>query len=288
MEPTTRPYPKNLAIIAGQGVLPLRVAQAARDNGCNVVVYPMVGIALAEDFKAFTVVPFVLGRLGFLLQDLRRKGISDLVLIGALVRPDIASLRPDWGLIKNLFQLFKVMRGGDDNVLKGVVRFLERQGFRVWGAAELAPYLTMQADVLTKHRPDAATQADIQYGMELLSAMSPFDLGQAVIVAQGRAIAVEAVEGTNRMIERVAELKRTGRLKLADGRGVLVKMPKQGQDLRVDMPTIGPDTVRFVKEAGLAGIAIKAGEVLVAERDEVIRFANEFKVFVVGVGAKHT
>ncbi len=276
-------YPNRLAIIAGQGGLPLRVAQSAQLQGCYVVVYPMVGIATESDYADYTIVPFMLGRLGFLLKDMRNRGICDIVLIGALVRPDLSSLRPDWGLIRHFGELLKVLRKGDDHVLKGVVRFLERQGFRVWGAAELAPQLTAGNSLLGTVSPDAVSMQDIAYGVELLKALSPFDVGQGVIVADGRAIAVEASEGTNQMIARIGELKKSGRLKLRDGCGVLIKIPKVGQDLRVDMPAIGPETVRQMKLAGLAGIAIKAGQVLMAERDEVERLANETGLFVIGI-----
>jgi DUF1009 family protein len=117
----------------------------------------------------------------------------------------------------------------------------------------------------------------------MLSALAPFDVGQAAILADHRIVAIEAAEGTDAMIRRVAELASSGRLKIAKGDGVLVKAPKEGQDLRVDMPAIGPDTLRNIAEAGLAGIALRAGRVLVGDRGKLGRLADQLGVFVEGV-----
>jgi DUF1009 family protein len=136
---------------------------------------------------------------------------------------------------------------------------------------------------LGRERPHARDHADIAKGMALLDAISPFDVGQAVIVADARVLATEASEGTDQMLARVAELRRSGRIAEAPGRGVLVKAAKRNQDRRFDLPSIGPRTVEGAARAGLAGIAVLAGSTVLAEAARVAEVADRERLFVFGV-----
>jgi hypothetical protein len=138
---------------------------------------------------------------------------------------------------------------------------------------------------LGRCRPSARDQSDIARGLAVLSATGPFDIGQAIVVADNRVLALEAAEGTDRMLERIATLRRDGRLGLPDKVGVLVKAPKAGQDRRLDLPSIGPGTVEGVVRAGLAGLAVVAGAAIVAEPQTVATIADRAGVFVAGVRA---
>jgi DUF1009 family protein len=126
-------------------------------------------------------------------------------------------------------------------------------------------------------------QADIAKGLAFLHATSPFDIGQAVVVSDARVLAVEAAEGTDQMLDRIAQLRRNGRIAAASRRGVLVKMAKRGQDRRIDLPSIGPRTVEGAARAGLAGIAAVAGSTIVAEPDRTAAAADRERLFVIGV-----
>ncbi len=128
--------------------------------------------------------------------------------------------------------------------------------------------------------------ADGRIGLALLAAISPFDCGQAAVIIDRRPVAVEGIEGTDAMLDRVAELRRSRRLRVKGTRGVLVKAPKRGQDMRADMPVIGPETLRRVSEAGLAGIMVEAGAVLVAGLAETRLAADQAGLFVEGVPAE--
>jgi DUF1009 family protein len=168
--------------------------------------------------------------------------------------------------------------------LSGVVRIFEDRGFRVVGAHEVAPEILMPAGNVGSRAPTAQDRADIERGLGLLRAIGPYDVGQGVVVAANHVLAVEAAEGTDGMLARVAELRTRGRIPTPAGTGVLVKAPKPGQDRRVDLPTIGPRTVTEAARAGLAGIAIMAGEAIIAEPAAVAAAADKEKVFVVGIG----
>jgi UDP-2,3-diacylglucosamine hydrolase len=178
--------------------------------------------------------------------------------------------------------IIRSFRGGDDHLLSGVGRLFESGGFRIVGAHEVAPEITAPLGVLGRHRPDADVDNDIERGFALLAATSAFDVGQAAIMAGRRVLAVEAAEGTDAMLDRVAAMREAGRIRLPDRVGVLVKGPKRRQDRRFDLPSIGPDTIASAARAGLAGIAVIAGATIVAEPQRFIEAADRAGLFVVG------
>jgi DUF1009 family protein len=202
------------------------------------------------------------------------------VIIGGVARPDFSNVRLDLGAIKTLPFIMSLGKGGDDHVLSRVVRFFEEKGYRVHGAGDVAPELLAGEGVLGDRCPSAEDEADIEIAFRVVSALGRLDVGQAAVVARGHVLAVEAAEGTDAMLARCAELharsSRRGRA------GVMVKAPKPGQEQRVDMPTIGPETVNKAAAAGLAGIALAAGSVLLAERPATIGTANRHGLFLVG------
>jgi len=167
--------------------------------------------------------------------------------------------------------------------MKRVIGLFEREGLTIVAAQDVAPQLLAPAGVLTRQQPDKDAQADIALGVDLIRGLGRYDVGQAVVVSGGRIAAIEAAEGTDSMLERCAGLKRIGRLPARGRRGVLVKRTKPGQELRTDLPTVGPRTVELAAAAGLAGIAVEAGGVLVAQRPETIATAEAARLFFTGV-----
>ncbi len=272
-----------LAIIAGAGDFPVRLAALAAARGTPVFIAALEGAAVPATFGAADLQSYRLGQLGRLLDDLRRREILDLVLIGSLPRPSFAALRPEASTLKHLPHFARAFRGGDDHLLRGVVTFFEGQGFTVHGPADVAPQIAAPVGPLGRKAVSPAQRELVTRGFSLLAALSPFDVGQAAILADHRVVAIEGAEGTDAMIRRVGDLVASGRLRLAKGDGVLVKAPKDGQDLRVDMPAIGADTLRNVAAAGLAGIALRAGQVLVGDAGELGERADQCGLFVEGV-----
>lgn len=272
-----------LAILAGAGEYPAHVARNARASGAEVYVAALSGAANIADFPGCDAQEYRLGQLGRLLDALKRREVTDIVMIGALPRPSFGALAPELSTLKYLPHFARAFQGGDDHLLRGVVSFFEGQGFRVGSPAEMAPEIVAPLGALGRTVPASVARDALLRGFDLLAALSPFDIGQGAVIADHRVIAVEAAEGTDAMLERVATLVRAGRLKLGKGDGVLVKAPKHGQDLRVDMPAIGPDTVARVAEAGLAGIAVRAGGVLVGDRARLAAQADAAGIFIEGV-----
>jgi UDP-2,3-diacylglucosamine hydrolase len=272
-----------LALIAGGGTVPLAVAEAAKREGRRVVMFPVRGWAdpaAMEPFTHYWLAPVQAGRF---VRYARKEGCRDVVFVGTAVRPPLRSLRLDWTTIRLLPRILRAYRGGDDHLLSSLARGFEDYGFRVLGAHEVAPEILMPEGPIGSRRPSARDQADIARALALLAATGPFDMGQAAVVADNHVLAVEAVEGTDAMLARLADLRRAGRIAAPAGTGVLVKAPKPQQDRRFDLPAIGPRTVEEASRAGLAGIAVVAGGSIVAEPSAVAMAAEKAKIFVVGI-----
>jgi DUF1009 family protein len=167
--------------------------------------------------------------------------------------------------------------------LSAIARIVEEHGFRMVGAHEIAPDILVPEGALGRVTPSEDDRADIVRSLALLRATGAFDIGQAVVVADNRVLAIEAAEGTDRMLAHLADLRRAGAVKWPAGTGVLVKAPKPGQDQRIDLPTIGPRTIERAQQAGIAGIAVAAGSTVIAEPQMVAEMADRAGLFVIGI-----
>jgi DUF1009 family protein len=272
-----------LAIICGAGSLPFAVADAVARRDRRVVLFAIQGWADPARIANYRHYWASFGHFGWFCRVARAEGCRDVVLIGSMVRPAIWRVRPDFKTLRLLPRILRIFRGGDDHLLSGIAAIFEEHGFRLIGAHEIAPEILMPEGALGCEQPGSRDHADIRKGLALLNATSPFDIGQAAVVANERVIAIEAAEGTDHMLDRVAALRRSGQLQRARNRGVLIKAAKRGQDRRLDLPSIGPQTVAGAKRAGLAGIAVTAGCTIIAEPDRIGLAADREKLFVIGV-----
>lgn len=272
-----------VAIICGGGSLPLTVAEAVERSGRPVVLFPIHGWADPSAFTRYRHHWLHLGSAGRFRRLARMEGCTDVVMIGNAIRPAIHELRFDWLTLRLLPRAIRIFRGGDDRLLSGVAKIMEDEGFRLVGAHEVAPEILVAEGPLGLVKPSDAHAHDIERGFELISAIAQFDVGQAAVVANNRVLAVEAAEGTDHMLDRIAALRADGRIRIPDNTGVLVKSPKPTQDRRVDLPSIGPQTVEKAARAKLAGIAVAAGEAVIAEPSRVAEAADRAGLFVVGV-----
>ena len=273
----------HVGLIAGGGVLPFAVADSLKARGITPILFALKGFCDPVAASRFRHHWVPLGQIGRLKSLMRDEHCRDLVFIGTLVRPALSEIRMDWGTLRAMRHILSAFRGGDDHLLTGIGRIFEDDGFRLLGIKDVAPDLLMPAGSLCRARPDAGAEADITRGLDVLGALSPFDIGQATVVIDGHVVGVEGIEGTDGLLARVAQLRAQGRIRARPGRGVLVKAPKSGQDLRFDMPTLGPQTIARAAEAGLAGIAIVAGNTIVAEPQQMVDAADAAGLFVTGV-----
>lgn len=274
-----------VGVIAGGGAMPFAVADSLKARGLDPVLFALRGAcdpASAERFRHHWI---TVGQLGRTMKLLRAESCRDVIFIGTLVRPALSEIRLDWGTLRVIGRIWAAFRGGDDHLLSGVGRIFEQQGFRLLGLKEIAPDLLMPQGCVTRKMPDKDAFSDIARGRDLLGALGPFDVGQAVVVIDGHVVGVEGIEGTDELLKRIADLRARGRVRARAGRGVLVKAPKDRQDLRYDLPAIGPRTIEGAAAAGLSGVAVVAGKTVVAEAQALIEAADKAGLFVTGLAS---
>lgn len=261
-----------LGIIAGGGALPRRLADACKRDGRDHFIIGFHGQTdLVTSPHAWT----KLGATNEAIDILKKNGVTQLVMAGNIRRPTLAEMKPDLRTLQ-VFARLGAKAFGDDALLRGVTQELEKEGFQVLGAHEIDPSLITAAGTVGKIEPQSQHSADIARGIAAAKDLGRLDIGQGVVVQQGIVLAVEAVEGTDAMLERCRKLRRKGT------GGVLVKCCKPQQDTRIDLPTVGLRTVRKAYEAGLAGIAVEAGASIMLDRDDVAAAADQLGLFVIG------
>ncbi|MBI5319818.1 UDP-2,3-diacylglucosamine diphosphatase LpxI [Bradyrhizobium sp.] len=272
-----------VGVIAGGGAMPFAVADSLAARGIAAVIFALKGACDPAGAARFRHHWISVGQIGKATRLFRSEGCRDLIFIGSLARPALSDIRLDWGTLRVMGHVVAAFRGGDDHLLSGIGRIFEKDGFRMVGVKEAAPDLLMPRGCITRAAPDAAATADIARGREVLTALGPFDIGQAAVVIDGHVVAVEDIEGTDGLLARVARLREGGRIRAKAGRGVLVKGPKSGQDLRYDLPTVGPRTIEAAAGAGLAGVAVAAENTIAAEPQAMIEAADKAGLFVTGI-----
>jgi DUF1009 family protein len=265
-----------LGIVAGAGDLPARLIEVCRQSGRKLFV-----LAFEGEAEPATVAGVDHGWVNFRnlsrgLQQLRDEGVKELVLVGPVQRPSLKDLKADMKSAK--FMARVGMRAlGDDGLLRAIVAALEEEGFRVTGVDDFLSHFLAEARTYSSAGPDANAENDIRTGLKVVHALGALDVGQAAVVHQGVVLGVEAQEGTDALLERCADLPQLER------GGVLVKAKKPQQERRVDLPTIGPRTVEGAAVAGLSGIAVEAGSVLIVDAEQVREVADAAGLFVVGI-----
>jgi DUF1009 family protein len=226
-----------------------------------------------------------LGELGRALNAFRAHDCSDITLAGKVQRPKFSDIKMDARAVFAAPRVIAAALRGDDALLRSLVDIFEREGLRVIGVAEAAPDLIAKPGVMGRNIPNAQDEADIALAFKIARMLGEFDVGQAAIVCEGLPLAVEAAEGTDATISRVASLPEHFRGSPEKPRGVLAKAPKPIQDRKTDLPVVGVQTIRNVAAVHLAGIAVEAGGALIVDRAAVIAEADRLGVFLVGIPA---
>jgi DUF1009 family protein len=273
-----------VAVVAGGGRLPLDVAEGLAALGHAPLVVRVRGEAAAEAaWESFECEEIGLGQFASHLPSLKRRGVTHLVLAGGIDRrPKLGEISVNWTLLRRLPSLVSALLQGDNGLLSLLVAYIEEQGFKVVGAHQVVPDLLVPEGPVTRGRPLASDRRDLFAALKAARAIGDLDIGQGAVAIGGRVVALEGIEGTDGMLERVRELRGHGRL-AGKQRGVLVKCAKPGQELRADLPTIGPTTIDTAFAAGLAGIGVEAERALILERDRTVARAEARGMFVVGL-----
>lgn len=268
---------KKLGIIAGGTGLPKMLIDHCLDTGREFYVLAIEGNA---DKAAFTpLIPHKwirIGQAGTGFKTFADEGVEEVVMIGTIHRPTLAELVPDLRTAA-FFAKIGMKALGDDGILRALIKEIESENMRVVGIHEVMPELLAQEGVLTKHKPDKQAEADIERGVEVGLALGRLDVGQSVIVQQGLILGVEGIEGTDELVRRCGAYQRKG------SAGILVKLRKPQQDLRIDLPAVGTRTIENLHNAGFRGLAVHAGNALMVDAEEVIKLADKYGMFIKGI-----
>lgn len=271
------PLKGKLGVLAGGGFLPVRIAERCRADGIPYFVVVFENQGNPADFSDHPHTVSRLGAAGGIIKTLRHEACDQLVMAGTIQRPSAKDVRPDlWG-VKFLAKT-GAMALGDDGLVSALVKALESEGFEVIGADEVVPEYLVSKGILGDHQPGEELCNDITIAITAARALGQRDEGQAVAVCNAKVIAEEDSSGTDAMLKRLHEAQNVG--------GVMAKTLKPNQERRVDLPTIGVRTIENAHQAGLTGIVVEAGNAFFYEREDAIKRANSYGMFVVGVDAK--
>ena len=270
-----------LGLIAGGGLLPLALADQCQSVGRPFYVIRLKGFA-DPGLMAYPGAEVGLGELGKCFDLLRAAGCGAICMAGKVSRPDFSALKPDLRGVKALGGAILAARKGEDAILRYLVGLFEQEGFAVEGAHQVAASLSLSAGALGRLRPQGEDLEDIAQGFRIAGEIGRLDIGQGAVVCRGLVLAVEAQEGTDAMLARCAGLPQALRGDEEHRRGVLVKRAKPTQEQRVDLPTIGVETVEGAARAGLAGVVGQAGRTLLLDQEAVIAAADRLGLFVYG------
>lgn len=276
---------RKVGLLAGSGRFPIVFAEAARRQGfdvCGVGVLGMASEELAEVCHSFSLAP--LARFGRAMRLFHRAGVEQVVMAGkiektVLFRPYLFwRLLPDWRTLHMWFR-YATCNKKDDTLLLAVIREFERDGLTFHSALDYCPELLVKHGFLTRRKPSPAQWKDIFFGWELAKEMGRLDIGQSVMIKDTAVLAVEAIEGTDNCIRRAGDLCRRGGF-------VIVKVAKPQQDMRFDVPTIGLQTIRTMRESGAKVLALESDMTIVLDREEVVRAADQLGIAIVALNAQ--
>ena len=268
---------RKLGIIAGGGSIPKMLIEHCAAQGRDFFVLAIEGNADKALFTDDIPRQWIrIGQAGTGFKRFAEEKVQDVIMIGTIKRPGFFDLVPDLRTTA-FFAKVGAKALGDDGILRALVNEIEAEGMTVRGIHEVMSDLLVKPGILGRHKPDKQALVDIRRGIDVALALGKLDVGQSVVVQQGLVLGVEGIEGTDELIRRCGEYRRKG-----DG-GVLVKLRKPQQDMRIDLPTIGPRSVSRAQESGLRGIVVHAGNGLIVDEAETIRLADKAGLFIMGI-----
>ncbi len=270
-----------VGLIAGGGKLPEYVETAALESGrlaTVIALSPFVSDVNFPDAPRLR-----MGQMGKIFKILKQADCSHVCFAGIVKRPDFTKMKPDLKTMRSLPGLVRAGAKGDDALMRHYLTLFEDEGFQIVSPQEVCEDLMLDEGVLGAVQMTETHRDDALKACEIAAAIGALDIGQGAIVARGVTLAVEAQEGTDSMLRRVAALPIALKGSMTGRVGVLAKLVKPTQDTRVDLPTLGPETIRLASLAGLAGIVAEAGGAFVIEREETVRLADEAGLFIAGL-----
>ena len=273
-----------LAIVAGAGDLPIQIVEHCKSNNIDFKIIHFEGVDL-HWLKQLPVINAKFEKPNALFASLNNCGCNQVVFAGAMKRPKLNPLKFDAKFLKIASKLLPALKSGDDTTLKIIAEIFEKEGFEIIATDKILKNIFVSEGVFTKKIPSENDLIDIMRGFEILNIISKADIGQACVIAQGLCLGIETIQGSDALIKFAGQSKKNYLHDESDGKGVFIKSPKLNQDNRIDVPTVGVETIRTIAEAGLSGLAIKADCVQMIDKNACIDTANHLGIFITSVSS---
>ena len=268
--------PDKIGIIAGGGSLPEKIAKACINDGKEVFIIALKNQSTSRQLDDYPCEWIKMGEVKYGIDILRKEGVGDLVFAGPVTRPSLRELNLDgWAMSKTIKLGLRWL--GDDSILSALVNTLEDEGFNIHGPEELLENSLCKLGPYGKHSPTETQWEDIKHGLKIARGIGELDIGQSAVVQQGMVLGVEGIDGTDALIERCGPLQRSGK------GAILTKTCKPQQERRIDLPTIGLQTVSALVKNRFSGVVIEAAKTLVLDEEALTKLANDSGLFVYGI-----
>ena len=259
-----------IGFVFGNGSLPELLLAHCPQSVCVLIGNVPQNISIAKTFQHFQIT-----QIPQMLDFFKNNGVTHICLAGGVTKPKLSLKLFNFRVFPLLWKILILPNKGDNHLLTTILSHIESKGFRVISATEIIPNLLTNEGCLTKVKPNKIHEKSIQLAVKFLNDISKYDISQACVVENSCITALEGIEGTAKMIARTKEFNK--------GEAILVKIPKKGQTLKVDMPTIGIETIKQCIDANIYGIAIKAESTIILHKEEVVQLANNAGIFIVSV-----
>lgn len=270
---------KKLGIIAGSGQLPLLIINECKKQSIEPIVILIKDFADPNDFKGLKQISIGFGKVGKVIGFLKKNNVEQIVFAGAVKKPELRHIIPDFTGLFLLFRLLGLKLFGDNSVLKIVIDFAEEKGFEVVPVDNILKDAKVKEGIVGVVKPNKKEyENDINLGIDVLKKLSKYDIGQSIVIQNGMVLGIEGPEGTKELIKRCGRLKQNDRRK-----PILIKIKKLNQTRKADLPSIGEDTIQQLIDAGFSGLAVDADNTLVIEKFKMIKLADKNNIFIIGV-----
>lgn len=265
-----------IAIIAGSGIMPVKICEEFIRRGYKFAIICIKNFAIESDFKmASNIKTIEIGQVGAAIEFLKSNDISEVVMAGSLTRPNLSSILPDLEGAKLIAKIAKNKFLGDDSLLKTVINFFESKGFKIRSTLDFISVEKDKCLSLSNYYPCEDDLENIKIAIDSIDLVGKLDVGQGIVVCGKRIIAIEGFEGTDKLIQRCADYAN-----ILQDKPILVKFSKPNQDLRVDIATVGSDTISLISNSNFKGIAIESKNVHILNKENFIEQANENGIFI--------
>ena len=267
-----------LGLIVGESSLPNYVINKLLKKNIEFLILDLTKSNIYKRYK--NSYSLKITELGKAISILKKNNCKNVIFIGKVERPDISLLKFDTKALFYLPRLFSAFKKGDGNILKEIIKIFKENKLNVVNSMKFTPELIFKDKSINKLKINNTDKSSISKGVKIIKSLSKFDIGQSVVINNGYVLAIEGPEGTDETIKRSLHLSKKYKLK---NKSILVKFPKANQDLRIDLPTIGFDTIKNCIKANIKGIAVKRSQNIILDKDKIINLAKKNNFFIISI-----